>query len=638
MILILGFIRQRSLLIKCLAVSFLLHLFALLYFYTHPIVIHSSWKSLFGLSTPTPDILNDEEENPELIEKSKIIHEAFHQILVLSPHFQQPLDLAELPKGIPLSPNTENPHIDGIELESGLDWQDSSSLEMFASEHGPIFHEDSLIQSLFVPEESAWNFATQIQIDHHPIQADTPSFSIADSLLDADAAIEHDFISVSSVSIEASQETDSSGVNLIDRFPKVERTMNEPVALKTDSTSMLAGIDALSLPEEKASASHSYFLATKAPEMQKTHLKTAPSSTLPELDEYQLPNIAMATSWNDDFNIDLKFLLHEEGNGYIFSVALKPNFDLSEYSLKQNIYFIIDRSNSVQKHRFAVFKRAVVKALASMQSCDAFNIYVVDKSVTKFTSTPLRVTPKAIKAAEEFLEKQEAGTLFAGSDIYGSLEKILPEIESTDQIHTAILLTDGNTLHNTPKQQHVLGKWLEKNSGKISLYTAAVGQKNNLLMLDLLSSISGGKLLYSDTHASFPRKLAKLILDLKNPVAKDLMIAAVPQYPDAHMEFYLASTHLPSLYAGQPYMIYGYIDEPCNFDLIIQGRHGEEWIAIKKNVSFIAGEKGTRSLEKQWKAQKANLCYSKFLKEGKNAHLKDAKEILKANRTEIAFD
>ncbi|MBS0653433.1 MAG: hypothetical protein JSR39_07920, partial [Verrucomicrobia bacterium] len=117
-----------------------------------------------------------------------------------------------------------------------------------------------------------------------------------------------------------------------------------------------------------------------------------------------------------------------------------------------------------------------------------------------------------------------------------------------------------------------------------------------------------------------------------------LMIAAVPQYPNAHIEFYPASSHLPSLYAGQPYMIYGYIDEPCNFDLIVQGRHGEEWIAIKKNVSFIEGEKGTRSLEKQWKAQKANLCYSKFLKEGKNAHLKDAKEILKTNRTEIAFE
>ncbi len=635
---ILDFIRQKSLLIKCLTVSFLLHLFAVLYFYTHPIVIHSTWKSLFGLSAATPDILDYEEENPELIEKSKIIDEAFHQILVLSPHFQQPLDLAELPKGIALSPNTENPHLDGIALESDLDWEDSSALEMLASEHGPIFHEDSLIQSLFVPEESAWIFATQIQIDSDPIQTDAASFVISDSFLDADAAIEHDFISVSSVSIEASQETDTAGVNLIDRFPKVELTMNEPFSLKMDSTSMLASVDLLSLPEENAPVSHSYFLSAKAPELQKTHLKMASSSTLPELDEYRFPNIAMATSWNDDFNIDLKFLPDEEGNGYIFSVALKPNFDLSEYGLKQTIYFIIDRSNSVQKHRFSVFKRAVVKALASMQSCDAFNIYVVDKSVTKFTSTPLNVTAKAIRAAEEFLDKQDAGTLFAGSDIYGSLEKILPEIESTDQIHTAILLTDGNTLHPSKKQQQVLGKWLEKNSGKISLYTAAVGQKNNLLMLDLLSSISGGKLLYSDTHASFPRKLARLILDLKNPVAKDLMIAAVPQYPDAHIQFYPASTHLPSLYASEPYMIYGYIDEPCNFDLIIQGRHGEEWIAIKKNVSFIEGEKGTRSLEKQWKAQKANLCYSKFLKEGKNVHLKDAKEILKANRMEIIFE
>jgi hypothetical protein len=633
MISILDFIRQKKILLTCLAASLLLHLSFLIYFYYHPILIHSSWRSLFGLSGATPEILDYEEENVETTQKTNMIEEAFQQVLLFSSHFQQPHDLAKLPKGIALSPHTETPHFDPIELPSQMQWESTLSDEMFTTEKKLTLHEDSLIRSLLTPEENPLNFVSQIQIDLALTQSDFPALALSDPLLEGEKAIERDFTAVTSLPIEASEESQLAKVNILDSFKTIEGKSN----LKVDSTSALGGVRDLPLPVDATTSTSSYFLAAAAPEVEKIDLPPPSSSILPELEEYQLPTMAMATSWNDDFNVDFKFLPQEEGKGYLFSVALTPSGDLTPYSLKQTLYFIIDRSNSVQKHRFSVFKRAVMKALACMQNGDAFNIYIIDKKVTKLTQIPLTIGPKALRAAEEFLEKQEAGGMFAGSDIYGSLEKILPEIKG-DNLHTAILLTDGQTLHNTPKQQKILSKWLENNSGKLSLYTAAVGQKNNLLMLDFLSSISGGKLLYSDTHASFPRKLAKLILDLKNPVVHDLIIAAAPQDGSAQIEFSPATFHLPALYANQPYTIYGSIDNPCNFELIVQGRHGNEWIAIKKSISFNEGEKGTRKLEKQWKAQQAQLCYAQFLKEGKPSHLKDAKEILKANRAEIAFE
>jgi hypothetical protein len=245
---------------------------------------------------------------------------------------------------------------------------------------------------------------------------------------------------------------------------------------------------------------------------------------------------------------------------------------------------------------------------------------------------------KNIQAAEEFLDKQEAGGLFSAGEIYQSLEKILPSIPENEEIHTAILLTDGKSSLSHQRKQNALKKWIEKNHGKLALYAAAVGRDNDLLSLDMLCSISGGKLLYSDTHASLPRKLAKLVLDLKDPIAKDLMVTAIPHNPHSRIEFYPASSHLPSLYSHQPFILVGQIDEPCAFDLVIQGRHLDEWIAIKKNISFVEGQKGNKALEMQWLAQHANVCYAKFLNEGKPNHLKDAKEILKKSRQEIAFE
>jgi len=85
-------------------------------------------------------------------------------------------------------------------------------------------------------------------------------------------------------------------------------------------------------------------------------------------------------------------------------------------------------------------------------------------------------------------------------------------------------------------------------------------------------------------------------------------------------------------------VIYGTIDHPCEFDLLVQGRHREDWVAIRKEICFYDGKKGNNDLASRFGAQLANLCYTKFLSEGKGSHLKEAKEILKKTRTSVIFE
>jgi hypothetical protein len=348
-----------------------------------------------------------------------------------------------------------------------------------------------------------------------------------------------------------------------------------------------------------------------------------------DISDYALTaSYGSTTEWNEDFDLDITFLSHPEGTGYIFSLTLNPNFDISQYSLKHDITFILDRT--VRKHRFNVFTRAVAKALSCLQRGDTFNIYVVDDKLTRFNTHNVSVMPKTIHAAEEFLERQSAHALYARGDIYSSLEKILPEITQDDSVHTAIVISDGISQRSTRKQQRMLKNWMEKNDGKVCIYTAAVGEQNDLMMLDFLSSISGGKLLWSETHAAFPRKLGKCVLDLKDPLATELVITAHPVDPSAEVHLAQSSSHaMPTLFSHQPYIILGSIDKPGPFDLTIQGRHRDQWIAIKKRVCFTEGVKADRKLLTEWSAQKAQKSYAQFLAEGKPAFLKEAREILK---------
>ena len=617
--------RSRKLLFTCLVVSLTLHAAFLTHFYFHPWILQSSFQSLFGLSSADPVLLEKEEEASLL--NNHLIQEAFQKIVVLSPHFQEPYDLIELPQGIALAPSQEQTQLPSMEKKTQLLFSKPQIEYASVPKEMAIEKEEWDIPALFAPSEIGAPIASQLQVDG---QSSLPHIPMSDLPTFGEGMYE-DFMVSNPIALEESEPSEHA-LNLSSQ--RIAKN-SEAIALKVDPKMATALVTTQEVEKEET---FSPLLLPNPLVIYPDKKEVLLASSSLELEDYDFSDLTMPGEWNDDFDVDITFLPNPEGKGYIFSLALSSHFDLSSHSLKQHFYFLLDRSSSIQKHRFQVFKRATLKALSSMQEGDTFNILVLDKKITRFSPQNLPVSLKNIQAAEAFLGKQEAGRLFGSSDIYTTIGALLPFIPEDEEQHTAILLTNGKTDMNPERKQATFKTWVAQNKGKISLYTCAIGIDNDLVSLDMLSSLTGGKLIYSDTHASFPRKLSKLILDLKDPVAKELSISVVPENPRSHVTFYPAGSHLSSLFGHQPYVIVGQIDEPCAFDLILQGRHRGEWIAIKKNISFIDGHKGDPAFEKMWNSEHANLCYAKFLKEGALKHLKEAQEILKKSRCEAAFE
>lgn len=347
------------------------------------------------------------------------------------------------------------------------------------------------------------------------------------------------------------------------------------------------------------------------------------------IDYYGFTDIANSVLWDDEIKVDVSYAPDPEGKKYIFSLTVHPDFDVNAEPLQQNFYFLIDRSGSIKKSSFNAHKRAVQRALSALQDGDKFNIFIFDKEISRLSEKNLFFSTKNIRLAEEFLERENYKPFFSSNDLYESLEHLFPPNLSNEEINSAILISDGNTLLSTAKQKKALLKWTQKYKGKINLYTAASGQGNNLVLLDLLSYTASGKLLYSDTNASFPRKLVKLVQDLHHPILNEVTVDAVAQDPDNTLALYpAAKVLLPPLYLKRPFTIVGTIEDLGDFTLYIQGKNRGGWLNVKKTISFKDSVKGGRSLEKTWAYTRANLCYDQFLKEGKNTHLKEAKQIL----------
>lgn len=359
---------------------------------------------------------------------------------------------------------------------------------------------------------------------------------------------------------------------------------------------------------------------------------------LPDIEHYGIEEMASTIEWENEVDIDIAYMPDREGHRYIFSLAIHPDFTFDGEPIAQNYYFLIDRSSSVEKHKFGRYKRAVQRALTSLKENDTFNILFFDKKIAKLSKENLAVTPKNLRRAEDFLERDLSRNLFAAGDIYSTLDQMIPDSQNSEELHSVILISDGNGLMSPSKQRRTITDWIAKKQGSINFYSAAAGRGNNLALLDLISYSTAGKMLYSDTNASFPRKLVRFVKDLGEPLVKNITVEIAPKDPTSTVKLHPIRAPLPPMFAERPYVLIGEIDELCDFTLFLQGKSRDGWLNIKKTISLKEGKRGGRTLEKQWSNIEIHNEYDQYLMNGKQAHLRTAKEIAAPLRGVIAMD
>ncbi|MGL4540816.1 MAG: VWA domain-containing protein [Candidatus Rhabdochlamydia sp.] len=597
-------LKNRFIFLSCLFFSLAMHVACVCILYSFPFHKQYNFSTLFCLSSTNPALLQGEEKSQEAT-----LQEVFEQIIVIPSNHQTPYDLLSPSHTLVLAPDLESvdslPFINKKTLSFSVEEPSSlPSVCLPKLENEPSLTTPATVMD-FVSKKPEIDPVMQMALKPQSLPQVAELFNDKEQL------------SLPRENMHATIEKENLEPNL--DATSIDLTIQ-------DVSSTIASDQIDQLAAQWANPPLPFFEIQEPPSERHFLPKI---SFVSHLKDYSFPSFAIANDWNHLFETHVSFTPQEKG--YVFSIELLPRRDLSHYRLKQNICFILDRSSSVPRHRFAVFKRAVLKALASMQEEDSFNIFIIDKKVTSLNSSQLKICKQTIRQAEDFLETQTFGRRASASDIYKSLSSLLLDLSQQKEVCNAILLTAGKNTFNTTLQQQTVKKWLENKQGHVTLHTAAVGRENDLTFFNLMSSSSGGYLVYSDTHASFPRKLAKLVLDLKDPLMTHISLSAKPSDVTALVDLNPASQSV--LYHGTPYKITGYIDDPCAFELSIQGKQHRQWIAIKKTISFIDAQ-ADASLENQWKMKKA---HARFLQEGKRDLLSDAEKILKS-RFEAAFE
>ncbi|NGX39780.1 MAG: hypothetical protein KR126chlam1_01113 [Chlamydiae bacterium] len=629
---------NRPLTIFCLSASIVMHAGLLWFLYDNPFYFAKKEAIAVMKPAPSPTLLPRDEQELLVDKMERALEESLNEVIAIAHHSELFQYLAK--KG----EENEKTNIERIHANENslaaipkISEEELNMLEYSENKYS------ATMPPLFDPENEASlaEFALDDEIDELPFcfeveavaSLDFSNSPLKNTTISAPLAIEDDYsmtseqFSPTALPLHQSQELSTHFIASLEQLKTPQPTASEEMS----EEKMFTQLEESTTPRLILPNSVDY-LRTKWVK------RSLAERSLPTLDFYGLEEIASSLSWEEEIDIDVALMPSPDSEKYIFSLTLHPEFDHSSMTMQQNFYFLIDRSSSIGKQKFNRFKRAVQRSMAALREGDSFNIIIFDKKVSRLSTKCLAVTPKTVQLAEDFLEREVSKTHFAAGDLYTSLDQLLPERFDDAAMHSVILITDGNTLLSTKKQQQNLATWAKKYEGKVNFYCSAAGKGNNLVLLDLLSYTTGGKLLYSDTNAAFPRKLVRLVKNLHHPIVKNVVVDIATKDTGAKVTLFPSSKPFSPMFAGQAYTIMGTIDELCDFTLFVQGQNNEHWLNIRKNISLKEATRNSRSLEKHWANAQSKICYDQFLISGKRSHLKEAQQIVAPFRGAISME
>lgn len=331
-------------------------------------------------------------------------------------------------------------------------------------------------------------------------------------------------------------------------------------------------------------------------------------------------------SMENDFEVVIRTMPKKSGVGHDFSILLSPNQQASLDKITNHVYFLIDRSVTIEEHRFFTFLKGVVQAADYLDEGTPFNIVFFDTESEWFENEDLI----AKKSTSAHLRKNLKGIPQRGKSNIQTFCKLVGELktraENSADAYTLILLSDGRFMKNIRIHRYPIREIVEEIPDNFSLYAVATSDNNNMAMLNTLTGLCHGDTVYTKTHSAFGRKLSALTKRVHNPLGYSVKVTQI----DGTDSTKLYDTEIVSaqLYADKVFKIYGETKEKQEFTLLIQAFNGDRWLNIPKKITFDKAISSPSRLSHDIAQHEALSDIHQYLKTGDLEALNQAKDLL----------
>lgn len=495
------------------------------------------------------------------------------------------------------------PTVDNYELEQpSMD----SFLDLFQGEH------------LIIGRVNKPGIGLNSQIDTWPHQEIYRG--LKDAISDFDLARNRPEISAEQIYQFSELAEEIEEALLIDR-PKLQISWSEPETATTLITSLQEEItkpQVIALREAQESVAEKQVLETALP---------------------QLPSLSQLStrSCSEGFDVDVIVTPKKDGKGYLFALTLIQNPSLRFDPIPQNFYFLIDRANSIQAKRLHSTCHAVIRSLSCLPRQDRFNVLAFDNKIQRLSAVQEKVKSQSIRKAKKFLMNMQLASFFTSANFQKPISTLLFENLAADQAHSLIILTNGENITSKMKDLFFISNWTDRNQG-FSVHSLVIDGDSNLPYLNLFCEMNQGKLHKASNKKGLKRKLIKIVQSISNPIATNVSCTAISTAPNASIKLLPDGKRVSHIYDQQPFVILGSTETLDDFVLFIQGKHKDQWLNIKKTISFKNAKKAGTGLKQQWALEQTYDCFDQFTQDGNPLHLIEADNILAPFNIESVFN
>lgn len=263
-----------------------------------------------------------------------------------------------------------------------------------------------------------------------------------------------------------------------------------------------------------------------------------PDSSLPNAQELPFSNYARVSFYSTapldkDFVLNIQSAgldaprciaeLHLNNDTVALSLTLVPKFNLPDRA-SQEFIFLVDRSGSMQGHRIAAARKALVIMLRSLPRKDTiFQIVSFGNKTTFMWPQGRLYDQETLDYATQHVDGMSAD--YGGTEIQGALSMTFSK-RRTDRATNVFVLTDGDVWNLDGVLAEVTNAVeASKDNAPLRVFCLGIGNSASTAMCQGLARCGKGAcMMVGEQEASMTGKIARLVKAARMPVLKDITV------------------------------------------------------------------------------------------------------------------
>lgn len=308
---------------------------------------------------------------------------------------------------------------------------------------------------------------------------------------------------------------------------------------------------------------------------------------------------------------------NDDPRGY-FQLEIKPKRTLHKLThMPRDVVFLIDTSGSVPQVWVDQILRGVKRALNRLNKGDRFNIVFFDEKTVIFSPDGIRpFNAKALAEAQSFLKDRKS---HGYTDVNQALSRLVVRDVAVERVYDLIMISDGKPTRGLMDTRQLINLVTRDFDLTASIYCVGVGPKPNRELLEYLAYRNKGLCVFAKRPADAPNVIDQLASRLRFAIIKDVSTSIIGLEASEVFPNDLRNVHQNEVFA-----IYGRFDQEKSFTLRVVGRNGLIPLDFTVERDLSKALPGDAKVAKRWAFWKLHDLYSRMIREGETADIKQA--------------